>query len=249
MNLPVVASIGSTHPWNIAGIGLDALVCAHYGVRHVMAIAGVSAQDESGVRALHAIPSPVFEAQLAALPAANAYCIGALPDAASVRVTAAFVGEHRGCSAVVDPVFEATFGGELADAAAIDAFVSSLATLPVILTPNRSEAERLLGHKIEFEDAPAAARELRARGPRAVLLTGGHFAGVLRDIFVDGTTTVYEEPRLAGSMRGSGGVLACALACELALGNELRLAVRAARAFVRERMAAGKTFGAVQVAF
>lgn len=249
MNARVVASIGTTHPWNVAGVGLDALVCARYEMRHVAAIAGVSAQDGTGVHALHAIPARVLEAQLDALPPAGAYCIGALPDAATVRIAAAFLAAHPECCAVVDPAFAATLGGDLADEAAIDAFRAALLPLPIVLTPNRSEAERLLRRSVGFEDAPAAARDLRDRGPRAVLLKGGHFGGVLRDILAAGETTFYEEPRLEGSMRGAGGVLAAALACELALGNDLPAAVTAARAFVRQRIAAGCVFGTLQVAF
>lgn len=245
----VVASVGTTHPWNIAGVGLDARVCARYGIRHTAAVAGVSAQDASGVHALHAVPTPVLEAQLRALPPASVYCIGALPDAAAVRAVAAFLAARSANAAVVDPVFTATLGGELADGAAIDAFRSELIPLPIILLPNRSEAERLLGRTIDFAGAPTAAQELRARGPSAVLLKGGHFEGVLRDILVAGSTTFYEEARLGGSMRGSGGVLAAALACELALGNDLRAAVVAARALVRERIAARIVFDGVQVAF
>lgn len=248
-NARVVASIGTTHPWNIAGVGLDALVCASYNVRHTAAIAGVSAQDATGVRAMHAIPAGVLDAQLRALPPADAYCIGALPDATTVRVVAAFLALHAQCCAVVDPVFTATLGGDLADAAAIEAFRALLLPLPIVLTPNRSEVERLLRRSIEFEDAPGAARELRDRGPRAVFLKGGHFDGVLRDILAAGETTLYEEPRLEGSMRGAGGVLAAALACELALGNDLPAAAIAARAFVRERIEARKSFGPLQVAF
>ncbi|MDQ6823006.1 MAG: hydroxymethylpyrimidine/phosphomethylpyrimidine kinase [Candidatus Eremiobacteraeota bacterium] len=249
MKPPVVASIGSTHPWNIAGVGLDALICARYDVRHVVAIAGVSAQDAGGVHALHAIPPHVLQAQLAALPPASAYCVGALPDAATVRVIAGFLDQRRDSNVVVDPVFAATLGGELVDAAGVEAFRTLLATLPVVLTPNRSEAERLLGRAVTFESAPAAARELQRRGPRAVLLKGGHFEGPVRDIVVEETTTFFEEARLLGSMRGAGGSLACALACELALGKELMPAVIAARRFVRERIAAGTTFEGLQVAF
>jgi hydroxymethylpyrimidine/phosphomethylpyrimidine kinase len=43
--------------------------------------------------------------------------------------------------------------------------------------------------------------------------------------------------RIAGEMRGTGCTLAMALACAIARGDELREAVRFARAFVRERIA------------
>lgn len=249
----VVASIGTTHPWNIAGIGLDAHVAEEYDVRHVTAVAAVSAQDASGVHALHTVPAAVLRAQLDALPGdIGALRIGALGTAHNVREVARFIRERSPVPAVVDPVFGATLGGALGDDAAFERLRDELMHEPwVILTPNLDEAARLLGHSIEAGDELVeAARTLRGFGPAAVLLKGGHLDGDPTDVLVtSGETHIYTEPRLPGSMRGSGCVLAAALACELALGRELRSAVESARAFVRERIAARIIFQGVHVAF
>ena len=53
----IVLSIGTTHPWNVAGVGRDLVVGCDFGVRVFTAIVAVSAQDGRGVSALHAGPT------------------------------------------------------------------------------------------------------------------------------------------------------------------------------------------------
>ncbi len=251
MSVPVVASIGTTHPWNVAGLGLDARVCAEYGVRNAGVVVAVSAQDERGVHALHAIPSDVVRAQLAALPHSDAYRVGALAGAENVRAVAAYLRDRALTAIVVDPVFSATLGGTLVDEATYRAFVAEIVPLRSIFTPNIPEAQRLLERKIVTGDEMiSAAQSLQALGPRAVLLKGGHLDGDPVDVLaLPGEAHVYRSGRLPGSMRGSGCVLAAALASELARGEQIPAAVESARAYVRAKIGAGTTFGTMQVAF
>ncbi len=85
-----------------------------------------------------------------------------------------------------------------------------------------------------------AAAGLVRRGPRAVLLKGGHLEdGDPTDVLAtNDAVETFSEPRIAGRMRGTGCTLAMALACELARGVRLTDAVRSARAFVRAQIAA-----------
>lgn len=247
MSRAIVASIGTTHPWNVAGVGRDAQVCAELGLRHCMAVAGVSAQDERGVHELHAIPPQVLRAQLHALPADVAvYRVGALASSANVHELAGFVrsvlAAHSERWFVVDPVAAATLGGSLGGPALLEALARELCVLPVVLTPNLPEAAALLGREIRgADDARAAAVELRARGARAVLLKGGHLRGDPVDVLADEVgVRCFEDARLPGTMSGTGCTLAAALACELARGSPLSGAVRAARAYVRAKIAASR---------
>lgn len=254
MNPPLVASIGTTHPWNIAGVGLDARVAAEYGLAHVMAIAAVSAQDETGVRDVHVVPPRVLEAQLACLPGdVAAFRIGALVSTQSVRIVAAYLRERAPqVPVVVDPVMAATLGGNLqADESLADALRDELLTLPLIVTPNTGEAERLLGMMVRDEsEQRAAGEQFVRRGARAALVKGGHLAGEPVDVLVTAADAlVLRGERLSGSMRGSGCTLAAALTCELARGADLKAAATAARAYVRAKIAAHTMRGALQVAF
>jgi hydroxymethylpyrimidine/phosphomethylpyrimidine kinase len=246
-----VISIGTTHPWNIAGLGLDIAIGREFGVEVFTVVAGVSAQNDRGVTALYAIPAAIVRHQLDvttchpelvegrdALGGA-AIRVGALVSAENVRAVAEFVRAHPHVPAVVDPVFAASNGGRLADEDAIVAIRDELAIAPsVILTPNLDEAAMLLGSgPIERDDLADAARTLRERGCRAVVLKGGHLVGEPIDALAtaDGVELLQGE-RIAGSMRGTGCALAMALACELARGRSLREALDSARVFVKGRL-------------
>jgi hydroxymethylpyrimidine/phosphomethylpyrimidine kinase len=238
----IVLSIGTSHPWNVAGTGRDIAVGAQFGVRVFTAIAAVSAQDGRGVIALHVIPDDTLATQLVALPwdSANAVRVGALPTSAAVREVAAALNARPWLSAVVDPVFAASRGGELADSTARCVLRDELARLGnVVLTPNLDEAATLLGSgSIDRASLGDAAAALRARGPLAVLLKGGHLDGDPADALATAEgVEIYSEPRIAGRMHGTGCTLAMALACELAREKPLIEAVRAARAFVRDEIA------------
>lgn len=238
----IVLSIGTTHPWNVAGVGRDLVVGTDLGARVFTAVAAVSAQDGNGVVTLHPIPPAAFEAQLAVLPwdAAGAVRVGALPTAAAVHAVAAAVSARLWLPAVVDPVFAASRGGELNDPPARYAVRDELATLAnVVLTPNLAEAAFLLGSEpVERSRLSETAVALRARGASAVLLKGGHLDGDPVDVLAtDGGVETLSEQRIAGAMHGTGCTLAMALACELARETPLPEAVRAARAYVRTQLA------------
>jgi hydroxymethylpyrimidine/phosphomethylpyrimidine kinase len=238
----IVLSVGTTHPWNVAGVGRDLVVGAEYGVRVFTAVAGVSAQGAGGVTALHPIPADVLTAQLAALPwdSAGAVRVGALPTLAAVHAVTESLRVRPWLPAVVDPVFAASRSGELSDSAARYGVRDELGRLGnVVLTPNLEEAAFLLGiPSVERDAIGEAAAALRERGADAVLLKGGHFDGDPADALATSLgVEIFSEPRIAGSMHGTGCTLAMALACELAAGRPIVHAVRAARAYVRAQLA------------
>jgi hydroxymethylpyrimidine/phosphomethylpyrimidine kinase len=219
-----------------------------------MAIAAVSAQDAQGLHALHVVPPDALRAQLQCLPdEVAAFRIGALVSSQSVRIVAAYLCEraHR-VPVVIDPVLSVTLGGEMrASDDLVETLRDELLVLPLIVTPNLDEAAAFFGQDVR--DLPAmraAAQAFVARGVRAALIKGGHLDGHPADVLAtgDGVQT-YTGGRLNGAMRGSGCTLAAALACELALGRDVRSATASARAYVRAKIAGGKTRAGLQVAF
>ena len=237
-----ILSIGTTHPWNVAGTGRDAQVAADHRARALTVITGVTAQDAGGIREKFAIPTPLVRAQLQSVSAAQygAIRIGAVFAEENVREIARFLGTRGGVPAVVDPVFGATLGGAFASDATYETFVHELLPQQIILTPNIPEAQRFLGRPIAtVEDMCVAARALLQLGPQAVLLKGGHLAGDPVDILLTREREKrYSGARLPGTMRGTGCTLAAALACELANGKELFAAVESARSYVRNKITA-----------
>lgn len=251
---PFLASIGTTHPWNIAGVGLDARVAAEYNVPHASVIVSVSAQDAGGVHALQAISADVVRMQLQSLPAPiGAYRIGALVSSENAMVVAEFLRERAGrVPIVLDPVLSASLGGRLqTDTDLARTIRDELLPLGVIVTPNLPEAGQLIGTTVRSEPAMlAAAYRLVELGAGAALVTGGHLDGDPVDVLVGrGIQERLDGPRLAGSMRGSGCTLAASLACELAHGVSIPLAAAKAHAYVREKIAAHTMRAGLQVAF
>ena len=237
-----VLSIGMTHPWNIAGVGLDLRIGAELGVRVFTVVAAVSAQDAQGVR-LQTINGETLRAQLDTIPwdRVRAVRVGAVtsPETAYVIADALSV---QALPVVIDPVFASSTGGTFAGPGTIDAFRDALLpTRGAIITPNLDEAMKLVRSHSEItsvEQAATAATMLRDLGAAAVLVKGGHLPGEPVDVLVDGDRTeLFSGERIAGEMRGTGCTLAMALACALARGDDLRDAVRFARGFVREKIA------------
>jgi hydroxymethylpyrimidine/phosphomethylpyrimidine kinase len=237
----IVLSVGTAHPWNVAGTGRDVVVGERHGARVFTAIAAVSAQDGAGVRALQPIDCSVFRAQLAALPweAAGAVRVGALGTMAHVSEMAAALHERPALPAVVDPVFQASRGGALYRDGDPRSLVAAFASLPnVVLTPNAQEAAVLLETPVSRDGIAEAATTLQRRGACAILLKGGHLAGDPVDaLATSGGVDLFCAPRIAGSMHGIGCTLAMAVACSLAQGRTLHDAVVAARGFVRAEIA------------
>jgi len=249
----VVASIGCSDPWNAAGVGLDLWALLECGTRPVTVIAGVTAQDANGVHAAQAVAPDVLLAQLTALEGAHvaAYRIGALLDIATVRVVAAHVRGTR-VPAVYDPVFAPSGGGRFVGGDVVAVILRELIPHVALVTPNLGEAARLTGgpEPDTVAGMERAAALLFDQGAAAALVKGGHLTDAATDVLVDALGTVrYDAPRIAGSMRGSGCLLACGIAAALADGEPLRGAIARGRAFVRGRLANAVEFGGMRVAF
>jgi hydroxymethylpyrimidine/phosphomethylpyrimidine kinase len=248
-----VLSIGCTEPWNAAGLGLDIRALGACGVRPLSVVAGVTAQDAHGVHAASSVPVDVLSAQLASLSDAEfgAIRIGALLDAATVRAVATFVRGAR-VPAVYDPVLAPSGGGRFGDDATLAAILAELVPAVALVTPNLDEAATLTrsARPATLEDMERAAARLRELGAGATLVTGGHREHDASDVLVDASGTVaYEAPRIAGTLRGSGCLLACGIAAALAQGATLREAIERGRAFVRERFANAVEAGGMRVAY
>jgi hydroxymethylpyrimidine/phosphomethylpyrimidine kinase len=240
MNVPLVVSIGTTHPRNLAGLGRDARVAAEYGVAHNIVVAAVSAQDERGVHDLFVLPRQTVGAQLAAIDFTHAAAvrIGAIGSADNAAAVCDALQDVH-VPIVFDPVMGASAGGSLYEGDAARAVCAVYQRTHAIVTPNLDEAQQLADIAIETAaDMIAAGKRFLQRGARAALVKGGHRAGDPVDVLVfeEGVET-FADTRLPQQMRGTGCTLAMALACELAQGRDLLTAVKGARAYVRANIA------------
>jgi len=245
-----VCAIGTTEPWSAAGLSLDVRALAELGAHPVIVVAAVSAQDASGVHALYALPLEVVRAQFDALGGAAiaAFRIGALPTQAIADEVARRLAASA-APGVYDPVLSASAGGALVADDAL-ALAWSVIRRARVVTPNLREAELLLGRPVrDALQMRAAAAEFVARGARAALVKGGHLAGEALDVLCDGSLTRdFSAPRFDRELRGTGCLLADALALGLARGADLAQAVESARAYVREKIERGVLLGGMRIA-
>jgi len=248
----VVATVGTTHPLAFAGLVFAALAIAADDARPACVVAGVTAQDAARVTARTPLPATAIAAQFEALSDANvrAFHVGALLSAESVDAVAAGLRRYPGVPVVVDPVLAATHGDTLADDATRDAIFDALLPRATLFTPNLNEASAFLQRPIEtVVDMREAARAFVDRGASAALIKGGHLVGAPTDVLATRDTIAeLASPRVDGSLRGTGDLLAATIATSLARGASLDRAIHRARERVRRAIETGVPFASTRVA-
>lgn len=231
--VPAVLSIAGSDSGGGAGIQADLKAFAACGVHGMTALTAITAQSTVEVAAVEAVPPEMIRAQVECVAAdigVDAVKVGMLGTAATAHAVAAAIDALApGTPVVVDPVMVAESGASLLDPEAREALVELILPRATVATPNVPEAAALAGASPD-EDQEALARAVRALGPRAVVVTGGHREAAT-DLFFDGERAVplagsREE---GGAAHGSGCTHSSALAAHLALGRTPLESARAAK--------------------
>lgn len=139
MTPPVVLTIAGTDSGGAAGIAADLTTFAALGVHGACVVAAVTAQDTTGVRAIHQVPLDIVAAQLdVVLEDLDPVAVktGMLGTAEVVRLVAE---RCAGRILVVDPVLVATSGAVLADDSVVRAYREHLLPVATVATPNAEE--------------------------------------------------------------------------------------------------------------
>lgn len=217
-----------------AGLARDAIVASGLGVLCQQVATLISAQNHFQAAARLDLDT-CLHTQLAALPdaAPDAIKLGALTSAAvDALVPLLDRLQQRGVPVVWDPVIDRSAGGRLS--AITPDTLARLAPRVSVMTPNTDELASLTG----CTDIPEGIARLKALGCPAVLVKGGHQAGPqAEDILAtpDGQWHLC-SPRHAGTeLRGTGCILATALACALAQGYALHDAACVAKAVINQQ--------------
>lgn len=247
--IPVLTIAGSDCSGG-AGIQADLKTIAAHGHYGMSVITAVTAQNTTGVTAVHDVPADIVGAQIDAvftdIPPA-AVKVGMVSDAAIIRTIAEKLKQYNVENAVIDPVMVATSGAHLLRDEAVDVLVTELLPLGRIITPNISEAEALSGLKIKSrEDMAAAAEDISKKIPGpAVLVKGGHLENDAADLLYDsGKIQWYDGRRIeTANTHGTGCTLSSAIACELAAGRGLVDAVLEAKLYLSGALRAGLNMG------
>jgi hydroxymethylpyrimidine/phosphomethylpyrimidine kinase len=253
MSVPVVATVGTTHPLAFAGLVFSALALADDGARPVCVVAGISAQRADRVLLRIGTESAAIGAQFAALDDAGigAVHVGALVSVEAVLAVAAGLAGLPGVPLVIDPVLASSSGERLGEIGVADALRDVLFPLATLVTPNLDEAAAFAGRPIpDVAAMEHASASFVGWGARAVLVKGGHLAGEAAvDVLVDASgVRRFTSPRVAGSLRGTGDLLAVTIAADLARRIPLDDAVKRARARVAHAIETGVPFARTRVA-
>ncbi len=248
----VVLSIAGFDPSSGAGITADIKTIAAHECYAVTCLTAVTVQTTTGVNQVCPEPAERVTATLEALagdmPIA-AVRIGMLGSAAVASAVANFLAGRGLANVVLDPVLRSSSGTPLIDERGLLVLKDGLLPLAAVVTPNIEEAAALTGLAVENQDGMrAAARGLHALGARNVVVTGGHLSpatDILSCMTAEGFKTYeFSGPQLATtSTHGTGCAFASALACNLALGCQIELAVKLAKEYVAGAMAAAYSLG------
>ena len=224
-----------------AGIQADIKTADAFGVYAMTAVTAVTAQTTKGVTAIHPVPAKIVAAQIEACLSdigADAIKIGMLGSAAIVKAVAAAIARPaKKIPVVLDPVMASTSGRRFLSAAAKVALKRDLLPLTTLVTPNIPETRTLVGMRGTSSDAAVAAgKKLMALGARATLIKGGHATrATVDDVLVwEKGVEILAFPRLKTKhTHGTGCTYASAIACGLAEGLSIPLAVGRAREYVQ----------------
>jgi hydroxymethylpyrimidine/phosphomethylpyrimidine kinase len=246
LSVPRCLTIAGSDSGGGAGIQADLKAFAAAGCHGMSAIVALTAQNTTGVAAVHEVPAEFVTAQLETVfddIGVDSAKTGMLFSRELIETVADYLAGHP-APLVVDPVMVASSGAKLLQDEAIDALVSGLFPLATVVTPNLREAQVLArrvqgpgpGTRLELAEA------IHELGAPAVIVTGGHGDEPVDHLF-DGEEHVeipverYDVP----ATHGAGCTHSATLAALLARGHSLVEASRGAAAAAASSVRTGLT--------
>jgi hydroxymethylpyrimidine/phosphomethylpyrimidine kinase len=227
--VPRCLTIAGSDSGGGAGIQADLKAFAAAGCHGMSAIVALTAQNTTGVTAVHEVPPDFVTAQLEAVfedIGVDAAKTGMLFSRDLIEAVADFLAGYP-VPLVVDPVMVASSGAKLLQDDAVEALVTRLFPLATVVTPNLHEAEVLVGAGARR----AMAERIHQLGAPAVIVTGGHGNEPVDHLF-DGEEhmEILVERYDVEATHGAGCTHSATLAALIARGHSLVEASRGAAA-------------------
>ncbi|MGZ6727832.1 MAG: bifunctional hydroxymethylpyrimidine kinase/phosphomethylpyrimidine kinase [Gaiellaceae bacterium] len=237
--VPRALTIAGSDSGGGAGIQADLKAFAAAGCHGMSAIVALTAQNTTGVTAVHEVPPELVRAQLEAVfgdIGVDAAKTGMLFSARTIETVADFLAGHP-APLVVDPVMVASSGARLLEEDAVETLVARLFPLATVITPNLIEAQALVPGTTGRSEL---AERLHALGAAAVIVTGGHGEDAVDHLFDgDRHVAIQVERHETGATHGAGCTHSATLAALLARGLTLEEAARGAAAAASRAVAQG----------
>jgi hydroxymethylpyrimidine/phosphomethylpyrimidine kinase len=234
-----------------AGIQADIKTFSALGCYAISVITALTAQNTTGVQAIHAVPPEFAAEQLEAIFTdipPDSVKIGMLYSAELIETVARMLTKHRARNIVLDPVMAAQSGDSLLKEEAVEALKTHLMPMASVITPNLPEAEILLGsHITNIAGMEKAAGDLAQFGSESILVKGGHLEGdESTDIlFIPSRNRLVHIRGVRVKTRnnhGTGCTLSSAISSFLAHGLPLEEAVLKAKDYLTSAMEAGAAY-------
>ena len=244
---PIALTIAGSDSGGGAGIQADLKAFSALGVFGCSAISSLTAQNTLGVQGVYPIPPEFVQQQIHSVLsdlAVGAIKTGMLAQADIIAAVAASLRAYAHIPLVLDPVMVATSGDRLLAADAVATLIRELLPLATIVTPNLHEAAVLLhtGVAQNLDEMQRQGEAILALGARAVLMKGGHAKGDATDLLVTASgIEAFSAPRInTNNTHGTGCTLASAIAAGLAKGLPLSDAVKQAKNYLHQALAAAE---------
>lgn len=235
---PVVIVIGGTDSSGGAGIARDIATLTELGCEARPVVTAVTAQTDLAVHAVVAESPDHVEQQLSSALATGrvgAIKTGMLHSGDTVIAIAEVLADFAAIPLVIDPVLVSSSGTPLLGPDGSAAIKTHLLRLCTLVTPNLPEARLLTGCELPEQQAEF----LLELGATAALVKGGHGNGAMSidRLFQSGMPAAeFAAPRLTASLRGTGCMLASAIAANLSLGKSRHEACSLAKDFVGRKL-------------
>ncbi len=231
-----------------AGIQADIKTMSALGVFGMSAITAITAQNTVEVSEIFAVPAETVKAQIVAVMddiGADAVKIGMIYLPQTACMIAEMLDRYKPACTVLDPVLVSSTQHMLYAKGCKEIIEEELMKRVTLITPNINETEKLSGMEInERDDMRSAAEVLLRKGANAVLIKGGDFNDLEAsyDLLAekDGTELWLGSERIhSRNTHGTGCSLSSAIASYLAMGYDLKNAVKRAKSYISEAIRNG----------
>ena len=233
-----------------AGIQADLKTFQEYGTFGFSALTSIVTMnpDEGWSHTVTPIDPVLVEKQLQTIFAGgklDAMKTGMLGTIGAIELTRQAIDTYKMENIVVDPVMACKGTSQLLQPENVEAMTRLLLPKATITTPNLVEAGILseLGELTSIEDMKKAAHQISLRGPKHVVVKGGHRLGLNKavDVYFDGQEFEILENELISTdyNHGAGCTFAAAVTAGLAKGFSVEKSVQLAKSFVRAAIQQG----------
>lgn len=221
---PTILTIAGSDSSGGAGIQADLKTIAAHGCYGASVITAVTAQNSTAIKSILQMPDFSIQDQFDALMEdldVVAIKIGMLGNKETIMIVSKLL-EELDIPIILDPIMISSSGATLLEKEAVDILKEELFPKVYLLTPNIPEAIALSGKKIEtLMDMQEACTNL---GAKNVLIKGGHCEGnIITDLlYCDGVFNEFTHRKIPSqNTHGTGCTLSSAIACNIALGDNL----------------------------